>query len=53
MKKEFNTFYIVQKGDTIEKIAEKYQINATSILIRNNITPKMIKEGKVLYIKNN
>lgn len=51
MKKEFNTFYIVKKGDTIDKIAKNYGVNATSILIINNITPKMVRPGSVLYIK--
>jgi len=51
MKKEFNTFYIVKRGDTIEKIAAKYNVNPTAILINNYITPKMIKEGCILFIK--
>ena len=52
MKKEYNNLYIVQKEDNIEKIAEKYNVSAMSILIHNNITPSMIKEGLVLYIKS-
>ena len=51
MRKDFNTFYIVKKDDTIDKIALKYGVNPTSILINNLITPKMIKEGCILYIK--
>lgn len=51
MKKDYNIFYIVQKGDTIDKIAKKYQINPTTILINNFISPQMIKEGCVLFIK--
>ena len=53
MKKEYNQIYIVQEGDNIEKIAEKYKISPLSILIANNITPKMIKKGKVLFINVN
>ncbi len=51
MKKDYNAFYIVKKGDTIDKIALKYNTNPTTILINNLISPKMIKEGCILYIK--
>ncbi len=51
MKKEFNQFYIVKQGDTIDKIAQKYGVSALSILIENAISPKMIREGFVLFIK--
>ena len=53
MKKEYNQIYIVKEGDNLEKIAEKYKVSPLSILITNNITPKMIKKGKVIFIKNN
>lgn len=53
MKKEYNQIYIVKDGDNLEKIAEKYKVSPLSILITNNITPKMIKKGKVIFIKNN
>ncbi len=53
MKKEYNQIYIVKEGDNLEKIAEKYKISPLSILIANNITPKMIKKGKVLFINVN
>lgn len=43
--------YIVKKGDTLNSIAQSYNINPTTILITNNITPKL-KEGTVLFIKN-
>ena len=51
MKKQFNNFYIVKKGESINTIAEKYGVNPTTILIENHITPLMIKEGCVLFIK--
>lgn len=51
MKKDFNDFYIVQKNDTIDSIASKYNTNPTSILIKNHMSPKMIKEGTVLFIE--
>lgn len=52
MKKEFNSLYIVQQDDNIEKIAQKYNVSTISILINNNITPNMIKKGMVLHIKS-
>jgi len=48
LKKELNNFYIVQKGDNIETIAKKYGLSTISILIKNNLTPAMIKEGIIL-----
>ena len=52
MKKEFNKIYIVENGDNIDKIAEKYNVSAVSILIINNITPSMLKKGMILFIKS-
>ena len=51
MKKEYNQIYIVKEDDNLEKIAEKYNVTPLSILLTNNVTPKMIKKGKVLFIK--
>lgn len=51
MKKEFNQIYIVKENDNIEKIAKKYQVSPIYILIYNNLSPKMIKRGRVLFIK--
>ncbi len=50
MRKENNQIYIVEKDDTIDKIASKYNKNPVEILIKNSISPGMIKEGLVLYI---
>lgn len=50
MKKQLNKIYIVQKGDSLEKISSLYNIKPLSILLYNNITPSMIKEGIVLFI---
>lgn len=52
MKICLNKIYVVQKFDTIDTIAKKYNVNPFSILIKNNLTPKMIKEGIVLFIEN-
>lgn len=51
MRKEYNQIYIVREGDNIENISKKYAVSPLSILISNNITPKMVKKGKVLVIK--
>lgn len=52
MKKIKDAIYLVKKGDSLNSIAKKYNVNSTKILIDNNCTPKMIKEGMVLFIKN-
>lgn len=52
MKKTKNSIYVVQTGDTLASIAADYHINPTQILLQNNITPKMIKPGLVLYLPN-
>ena len=51
MKKMLNEIYIVKPHDTIDSIAKKYGVNPLMILLYNNITPKMISKGKVLFIK--
>ena len=50
MKKQNLPIYIVKKSDTLNSIAQKYNINPTEILIQNSITPKQIKEGTILSI---
>ena len=50
MKIENNQIYVIKKGDTLASIAQKYKVNPTTILISNNISTKMIREGFVLYI---
>ena len=50
MKITQNELYIVQENDTLSSIAKKYNVNPTSILIINNIPPKNIQKGFVLYI---
>lgn len=51
MRKELNQIYIVKENDNIENIAKKYQLNPINILIYNNLSPKMIKKGTILFIK--
>ena len=51
MIKKNNNFYFVQKNDNLEKIAKKYNISPLKILILNNLTPDMIREGIILFIE--
>ncbi len=51
MKKEFNQIYIVKENDNIDTIAQKYEISPIKILIYNNISPKMVTKGKIIFIK--
>jgi len=50
MKKENLPIYIVKKGDTLNSIAQRYNILPTEILLQNRILPKQVKEGFVLHI---
>ena len=42
--------YTIKEGDSLDTIAKKFAVNPTSILLVNNITPKNIRKGFVLYI---
>ena len=50
MKKENLPIYRVQKGDTLNSIALKYNINPTQILVENAITPSQIREGMIIVL---
>lgn len=50
MIKKYNKYYIVKKNDNLINISRKYKINPIKILLENNLTPEMIREGRVLYI---
>jgi stage VI sporulation protein D len=41
---------IVQEGDNLETIAERYKVPVTNILRRNQLSTDTIDEGQVLYI---
>ena len=45
-----NNFYKVQKNDTLSSIAKAYGMHPTEFLMANNISPKAIFEGNILYI---
>lgn len=50
MKKNINPYYIVNKNENIEQIAKNCNTNSISLLIKNQILPKDIKEGTILII---
>lgn len=50
MKAVLNKFYTIKKGDTINSIANLYNVNPFKVLIYNNISPMTLKEGNVLFI---
>lgn len=41
---------IVQEGDNLETIAERYKVPVTNILRRNQLSTDRVDEGQVLYI---
>lgn len=41
---------IVQEGDNLEAIAERYKVPVTNILRRNQLSTDRVDEGQVLYI---
>ena len=43
--------YVVGPFETLESISKKFNINSTTLLIKNNITPKMITTGFILVVK--
>ncbi len=42
--------YCVKEGENLNTIAKKFNVNPTTILLVNNISPKNIRKGFVLYI---
>ncbi|MGV3487942.1 MAG: stage VI sporulation protein D [Tuberibacillus sp.] len=42
--------YIVQDGDSLEKLSDRYEVPVTTILRRNRLDSDAISEGQVLYI---
>ncbi len=42
--------YIVQNGDTLESIAEKYEVQAQQIARRNQLEESYLMEGQILYV---
>jgi len=52
-KKYTLKMYFVQKEDTIETIAEKYQLKANEIILYNQLQGQEINAGQILYLPNN
>ncbi len=50
MKKIYMPYYIVKKGETLDSISQKFDINPTQILVENYLTPAQIKAGTILSI---
>ncbi|WP_165894956.1 LysM peptidoglycan-binding domain-containing protein [Tepidibacillus fermentans] len=42
--------YFVQKNDTLQSIAEKYQIKVQTIVEKNHLSIQEIHEGQILYL---
>ena len=45
-------YYQVQKGENLRVLSQKFGVDSTKILLDNAISPKQIKEGVFLLIKN-
>lgn len=50
---ELEDYYIVQKGDTLYKIANKYNITVQALKELNNLTTDVLQIGQQLLLKNN
>nr|WP_282580029.1 LysM peptidoglycan-binding domain-containing protein [Paenibacillus odorifer] len=41
---------IVQREETLDTIAEKYQLSARELVMYNRLSGQSVEEGQVLYI---
>jgi len=41
---------IVQREETLETIANRYQLSAREILLHNRLAEQTVEEGQILYI---
>ena len=48
-----NSFYIVQKGDNLNAIAEKYKVSVANLIEWNHLSGSTIQQGKTLQIAAN
>ena len=53
LKKITLPYYQVKAGENLKTISQKFDIDATQILLDNNLSPKQIKEGIFILINKN
>ncbi len=49
MQRQKVSIYKIKNVDTLSTIAQKFNVNPTEILITNQISPKQIFEGNIIY----
>lgn len=52
IKKIVFPFYQVKEGENLKTISQKTGIDSTKILLENSMTPKQIKEGVFIVLKD-
>jgi len=52
-RKSYNSIYIVEKGDTLAKIAKITGVSVSRLIKYNNLEANTIKIGQKLYLKSN
>ncbi len=53
LKKITFPYYQVKEGENLKTISQKFDIDATKILLDNQVSPKQIKEGVFLILNKN
>ncbi len=51
LKKTTFPYYQVKKGENLKTVAKKFGVDSTKILLDNQISPRMVKEGVFLVIR--
>lgn len=52
-KKTTFPYYKLKEGENLKSVCKKLNLDSTEILLLNNLSPKQIKEGIFIKIKNN
>lgn len=50
IKKTTFPYYQVKKGENLRTISQKFGVDSTTILLKNNLAPQQVKEGVLLKI---